>query len=1500
MPESETDYPLKKKPTDWDNVSLTAIVELEMMKEDLEHRMIDDLQRFGRLLNLETKVIGRDHSAFSGEIGEFISLLTKEAEECENEDDVSFTSLPISDPNEIYDYWDISTGTLVWDPPRPKTRQKTAETAETAKNQPNIDDDRRPSVPCRVSVCPTLSSIAEEDESLANDETETHKTESAKETGRKKKVKKAKSQDIGQRGIGHQMHTLSQSCGDLHTASTQINFEEREQKKDKRNKQQNVSPSLESNGTKTSKRRKTKSTLHHTRKESDNGYGLSTVPSVPGKIKAFASLLVSRVIADTLHAAKRMLQQETGNGNLIAQESANALTEDVHILSEEGSIAGGLQVDTSAEDKQSAHEDVIEQHDVEVSEQNTSTTDMPVGENIETTCRGVVEQHDVQIPKENIDNTSHADTSVGENSEESKTTHRGVVEKHDVQMPEDSTLTSVSEERETTCEEEDKEKEMNSSCDVKTEPSDDMCALPRAPTAIKRYSSWLVSTAIAEALQNGTQTTHPENQQTGSSHDQREPDENSYTSGSSVTLYERSDSAIVESQSQPKFEVNVPYCCTETTPESSLSLSELSLSKETVTIMPSLDVVELSDRQLTSPSCRHSQACTDSNSGIKINESGKLETKSAPTLGLSSNELPCTTLGGGSLAASQKLTVSGPTLHLPDTAKQIQTFGSDAKQCMEQEAAAITVTEEASQETSFATGITNKLEKLLTEVVDFRGGNSTASSKIEGGSEMLPVGLKAGSKVTDSDTHNQSLVEEVARNVSSSPPKEENTRKRLAENYSRCQCSKPDTESLSLNPIHQSALSDVDQKNELTKKVSRKGRRKPISKSNDSVGTKNSSEPSFGHPHRMDKTSNQSCDSFSNKNDYVYSGPCLVGEGEILTTSADVERHWSKTKQPAILKANSLSPSRNFQKAVLSVKSSIGGSILPSKLTSKSMPSVGGRKTKVVSKHAAASQHKNSVETLSTSRATRASGSFISPADSMSTQVKETHSVPCRKLSRKKSIREPCVTTDSSYSSSKPMKRAGAQFPATNDKEVIRSCSKVAATQKSQSSEAAQEETLDRKQTKADIQKKVSQEETTIQGRKEKFISLSTPQVYSQISTEPNKLSETKAAKAASFPRTSDGEGLDATAWIRANRDQVLAEAELREAQYNSPPTATPDNGTSSMMGPTIFLPFMPALTQNSNQENMQHLTVLAPQQGNILGQNMGRSRSDAPHSQCLLTQQETLSLPQLLCASYGEAKHNSVLSEAMPTANTQSYSMRTCKNNTTDYIAGGGGGVHYNLFGSAGVTKPPVRGTQSAMQYPSVQKRAQSQTFSLPKLTPTGDGQGYDATAWLTANCHQMKQSSTQSDKNHFRSSEPSITEAVKMASNPIEDARCALQGKNPRRCVSSVETEHHPFDPCGDTRAIAFLKKCESEYEQAKVSQGAKPGTLSLPKLQLTSEGHGYDASAWIRENRHLVLENKTADNPTIRVKKNDGSSCKLPSIVEKKKSYLPGLLNSVPHFN
>ena len=116
--ESGTNPTTSSRPTDWENISIYAIAELEMMKERIEHFLIENLEKFGRYLNLESKLNRKDNSTLSKEVAELVTALSDELE-YENDDDEEepYLSPLMSDPNELYDYWDISSGSLVWSPP---------------------------------------------------------------------------------------------------------------------------------------------------------------------------------------------------------------------------------------------------------------------------------------------------------------------------------------------------------------------------------------------------------------------------------------------------------------------------------------------------------------------------------------------------------------------------------------------------------------------------------------------------------------------------------------------------------------------------------------------------------------------------------------------------------------------------------------------------------------------------------------------------------------------------------------------------------------------------------------------------------------------------------------------------------------------------------------------------------------------------------------------------------------------------------------------------------------------------------------------------------------------------------------------------------------------------------------------------------------------------------------------------------------------------------------
>ena len=142
--ESDTCYPVtcNSKPTDWDSVSISAIVELEMMKEDIEEEMLENLEKFSRLLNLETAHNGKDHSVMRHEIGKLMSVLKAEINEVDNEnDDDDYYRPPISDINEQYDYWNIDSDVLSWNPPLQSATLQTIKEEDEGDDEAADDDD---------------------------------------------------------------------------------------------------------------------------------------------------------------------------------------------------------------------------------------------------------------------------------------------------------------------------------------------------------------------------------------------------------------------------------------------------------------------------------------------------------------------------------------------------------------------------------------------------------------------------------------------------------------------------------------------------------------------------------------------------------------------------------------------------------------------------------------------------------------------------------------------------------------------------------------------------------------------------------------------------------------------------------------------------------------------------------------------------------------------------------------------------------------------------------------------------------------------------------------------------------------------------------------------------------------------------------------------------------------------------------------------------------------
>ena len=189
---------LTSKPTDWDNVSISAIVELEMMKEDLEEGIVENLEKLGRLLNLETRHNGKDHSAMECEIAALISVLKEEMDASDDEEDDYHR---MSDLDEEYDYWKVNSGVLIWNPP--------------------LRVDERSDVPNRkVSQCPTLESIKEEENGVADmdddkdngeDETETQNQRTDAEQKEREQLKEVET--IPSKDVKHTMSTEYTSQG---------------------------------------------------------------------------------------------------------------------------------------------------------------------------------------------------------------------------------------------------------------------------------------------------------------------------------------------------------------------------------------------------------------------------------------------------------------------------------------------------------------------------------------------------------------------------------------------------------------------------------------------------------------------------------------------------------------------------------------------------------------------------------------------------------------------------------------------------------------------------------------------------------------------------------------------------------------------------------------------------------------------------------------------------------------------------------------------------------------------------------------------------------------------------------------------------------------------------------------------------------------------------------------------------------------------------------------
>ena len=160
--ESDAHHPIAQRPTDWDNVSVSAIAELEMMKEDIECELIEDLEKFGHLLNLEHLNSGRDNHAMRDEIEKLVSAIQEEIDDGE-EDDEDYCRPPISDCNEVYDYWKITSNGLIWSPPSSKGQDQSRahDANDAAMKVENCCD----SATRRVTFkSPILENIKEDDE----------------------------------------------------------------------------------------------------------------------------------------------------------------------------------------------------------------------------------------------------------------------------------------------------------------------------------------------------------------------------------------------------------------------------------------------------------------------------------------------------------------------------------------------------------------------------------------------------------------------------------------------------------------------------------------------------------------------------------------------------------------------------------------------------------------------------------------------------------------------------------------------------------------------------------------------------------------------------------------------------------------------------------------------------------------------------------------------------------------------------------------------------------------------------------------------------------------------------------------------------------------------------------------------------------------------------------------------------------------------------------------
>ena len=1370
---AEADRP--KKPKDWDTVSVSAIVELEMMKDDLERCMVDDLERFGRLLNLETNHNGRDNTTMVGEIEQLVPVLRQEIEDCEDGEDEPYINPPMSDPNELYEYWDISTGHLVWYPHLPKGCIEEEKTIP-----PNVEESMPSVAPCKViSKCPTLNSIQEEDENEDKVMSETEEVE--------QKQKKMDKQGVNQKSS----------------------------ETDKQNEEKEI-------------------------EEMEGNHPLEAEPTCMVVTSGVANKPTNALDTCSKVDAAPMADRKSKSGESMYDTHASA----------EDSFSSGSSV-TLYERTNSA---TVLKSSVDLT-QETSEPD--------TMCTAISSQ-------------PVTDTSVNTASKETVPQMGSLyVELSDRQM----TLSSFN------------PSSMMMSDDSYSPP----CAISSNEIAVEE----------SEKLEMNSAPVMPTQQLPCSLLDGEHVPADKKAHKVPVSA----PTLVVSScKSQAPVHVNTQIKCDKKVCNSPVC------TPETESLAAGVEGIENQSEYFTEPSVSTKSFNTDSAAEQeKAVETLDEKEQIAHTKTTTKRASPGTEIAQKIeklLAKVVHLRTVGNTTGMKfPMNKGSETQSFDEKLQAHQIAADTDSATPTNSPTIVQTDIHD--QSMITKVVLSKSKLNFKECKAAIGRIPNPVRMKINfndliqqnciandteeSRVVTNTTlpqyfpstvhHNQTLnltgsspthdggsalnqsyhcsrSEQVSQSNEDISIAESCTQSRLtAGDQTRCSAS---------NPAVSTASSAHEQKQNTNdgKPASRKGSKG--SRSKERIKSKNKKGSSEQQAHFQSKQSSVKT-----------SGPVIKGKSSL--------------------------PSKKYQRAVMKTKRSLGGSVLPSKLptlnnrkkvTSFELPredavAVHQDTVKPFSKNGNASisqvsstvgvaipcqdtteadlatkaTNRPATSKYSRSGVTAATYSDTKHSDSTLKRVKKDHSDPHRKESKgNKIIKSEERTKEGSKkmthlptSPSKSVKMTRTELPlmqrkksataqiSSNMEGAISSHSKVPTPQRNKSSPKLMPITEEvhkpavgigqLKTSRDDVQRKMCQHDMhstisqcTLKDKKE-ILLLTALQKYSHDTNKTNhqhpQPQQSNTMSLPKIPLTSDGERYNATTRIKANRDRVLTETKL---SFNS--TSTPNTTPKEHL-------------TGQTQYNYCGTTNLTGKTGE---RQTARQCSQLPP----IIPQQTFSLPKLI-------------PEGEPVSTP---------------------------MGATGVS-------QMFEQCFKLPQLIPPEIYSLPKLEPTSDGQGLDATAWVKANSKRVKQIYAKYMATHCELDPSSMTEMVKKASNPIEEARANLNRKTATPPTAQLKTDGTQFHMCQKTKANGIVKVCQGDMQHVPVSnQRAKLETLKLSKLQLTSDGEGYDASAWIRENRHLILGKKTAEQPTIGVLQSNNHDDELTQIMKKEESSFSSMLNNIPH--